>query len=52
MVSMEIREEPKYDADSLMSSLGGAFSLYLGITLVSLFEVFELLSVCVRSRLK
>ena len=37
-----IKQTPKYNSFSLMTNLGGSFSLYLGITLVSLFESIEL----------
>ena len=36
-------ESPKYNAQSLLSSLGGAFSLYLGISAIAMFEVLELI---------
>jgi len=38
-----IEEVPKYEFQSLMSSLGGTISLYLGVSIVSAFEVIELL---------
>ena len=37
-----ITESPKYNFQSLLSSLGGAFSLYLGISIIALFESLEL----------
>lgn len=37
-----VKELAKYNFESLLSSFGGAFSLYLGISLVALFEVVEL----------
>ncbi len=39
----DIAEVEQFTFMSLLSSLGGALSLYLGITLVSIFEVLELL---------
>ena len=36
-----VREEPKFTPDTLMSSLGGALSLYLGISVLSMLEVLE-----------
>lgn len=38
-----IEEDEEYNAWSILSTIGGAVSLYLGITLVSLFEFVELL---------
>ena len=40
--STEIIEEPKYTRESLLVSLGGAVSLFLGISVVALFEFVEL----------
>ena len=37
-----VKELAKYNFESLLSSFGGAFSLYLGVSLVALFEVVEL----------
>ena len=37
-----IKEVPKYTPDSLLSSLGGALSLYLGISIISMFELLQL----------
>lgn len=37
-----ITENPKVSKIGLLGNLGGAFSLYLGISLVALFEVVEL----------
>ena len=38
-----IRESPQMGAQSLLSRIGGAVSLYLGISVIALFEIFELL---------
>ena len=38
-----IIESPKYDDQGLVTSLGGALSLFLGISIISMFEIFELL---------
>ena len=38
-----VQEDAKYTTFSLMSSLGGATSLYLGISFVVLFEFFEVI---------
>ena len=37
-----VKELPKYTPDSILSSLGGALSLYLGISIISLFETWQL----------
>jgi len=37
-----IEEQPRYLFQSLMSSLGGTISLYLGVSIVSAFEIVEL----------
>ena len=39
-----ITEEAKYNFESILTSVGGALSLYLGISLVAMFEYFELLA--------
>ena len=36
-----VREIPKYNTGSLISSIGGALSLYLGVSIISMFEVVE-----------
>ena len=36
-----IVEEPKYDLPGFLVELGGALSLFLGASLVSVFEYFE-----------
>lgn len=41
MTKTEIKESPKYDFGSFLVSLGGAISLYLGISIVSFFEIVE-----------
>ena len=38
----QVLESPKYDTQGTLSSLGGAFSLYLGVSFISLFELGEL----------
>lgn len=45
-----VREDPEYDFITLLTSLGGAFSLCLGMSLISLFEFFELSVACVARR--
>ena len=42
-----IKEIPQYTGFSFLANLGGAFSLYLGISFAVLFELFEVvLRVC------
>ena len=42
--NVEVKEEiPKYTTESLVSSLGGALSLYLGVTIISFLEIVEVL---------
>ena len=36
-----VTESPKVSGTDLLSNIGGAFSLYLGISLIALFETFE-----------
>ena len=38
-----IEEKPEYTWDQYLASLGGALSLYLGISLVSVFELLDFL---------
>lgn len=38
----EVIEKPKYEFSSIMSDIGGAISVYLGISLVSLFELVDI----------
>ena len=38
-----VYESPKYSFSSFLSALGGALSLFQGITLVAVFEFFELI---------
>ena len=40
---MEFTERPEYSMDSFLSALGGALSLFLGVSLVQAFEVVEFL---------
>ena len=45
--AIEVQEElPKYTVGSLISNLGGAMSLYLGVTIVALFEIVEVVFHC------
>ena len=45
--AIEVQEElPKYTVGSLISNLGGAMSLYLGVTIVALFEIVEVIFHC------
>jgi len=39
----EIMQSPTISFDSLFSQIGGAISLYLGISVIMAFEVFELI---------
>ncbi len=42
--TMEVEEVPKYEGfDSVLSSVGGAISLYLGMSFASILEVVEFL---------
>ena len=41
MTKTGIKESPKYNFGSFLVSLGGAISLYLGISFVSFFEIVE-----------
>lgn len=41
MGALKTVELPKYNLESFLVKLGGAFSLYLGICVVSLFEIVE-----------
>ena len=43
-----INENPLMGTQALLSSLGGAFSLYLGISIIALFEIIELLAGFIR----
>ena len=38
-----IVESPKYDNAGLLNSLGGALSLFLGVSIIMLFEWLELI---------
>ena len=38
-----IQETPAMDVAQLMSNLGGVIGLYLGVSIVAAFEVFELI---------
>ncbi len=38
MLVVDIQEQPKYSAFSFLSNVGGAISLYLGVSLVAVFE--------------
>ena len=38
-----ISESPEYTLDSLLSALGGALSIFQGLTLLIIFETLELL---------
>ena len=42
METTNIMEHPKYTATSFMNSLGGTLSLWLGISLIMVFEAVEL----------
>ena len=37
-----IYEIPEYTSNSFLSALGGALSIYQGLTLLTMFEFFEL----------
>ena len=45
-VVTRVVEEPKHDTRSILSNLGGATSLFLGISLIALFELLELAVRC------
>ena len=38
----KVEEEKKYSLSGILSSIGGAISLYLGMSFISLFEVLEI----------
>ncbi|KAK0055368.1 degenerin unc-8, partial [Biomphalaria pfeifferi] len=38
----EINEEPDYDTYQLMSDFGGTIGLWLGFSILSLFEIFQI----------
>ncbi|XP_070576333.1 degenerin mec-10-like [Ptychodera flava] len=48
----EIREEPAYPIESLFSDIGGSLGLYIGLSIITVFEFFEFvveaLRVCLR----
>lgn len=44
-----VTEQASMTVDGLLSSIGGALSLYIGITVVSFFELFEFLVLLIRS---
>ena len=37
-----VKESPQFTDEGLLTALGGAFSLYLGFSILSLFEVVEI----------
>ena len=41
--TMQTTEQPKLDPQTMISSLGGAISVFLGISIISAFEFIELL---------
>ena len=43
MTISEICEEKKYSFFTFLASLGGAISLYLGMSFIAMFELFEIL---------
>ena len=47
-----IEEVGKYNFESLLSSFGGALSLYLGVSLVALFELIEFAARLVLDRIR
>ena len=47
-----IEEKPKTDFPQFLSNLGGAVSLYLGVSLVAIFEVLEVLVRCLMGGFK
>ena len=40
---MNIIESPEYNFDSLLTNLGGALSLCLGVSFIMVFEIIELI---------
>ena len=47
-----IDEFPQYPTSNIISSIGGVISLYLGISLVSFFELVDLLIHCIYHAIK
>ena len=45
--SVRVQEEPEFTFSGLLSAIGGAVSLYLGLSLVTMCEVVEMLCVVV-----
>ena len=48
----EYREIPKMSGEDLLGILGGHFHLFLGMSLMSFFEIFELLAIILLSKYK
>ena len=44
---MIVEDTPKYTVASILSSVGGAIGLFLGLSIVSIFEFLELIGMCV-----
>ena len=42
MVVTEIEEQPENTSTGILNSLGGALSLWLGISMIMVFEIVEL----------
>ena len=45
--TMIVEDTPKYTVASILSSVGGAIGLFLGLSIVSIFEFLELIGMCV-----
>ena len=43
---MIVEDSPKYTLASILSNVGGAIGLYLGLSIVSVFEFLELIGMC------
>ena len=44
---MIVEDSPKYTLASILSNVGGAIGLFLGLSIVSIFEFLELIGMCI-----
>ena len=44
---MIVEDYPKYTVASILSNVGGAIGLFLGLSIVSIFEFLELIGMCI-----
>ena len=44
--TMIVEDLPKHTVSSILSSVGGAIGLFLGLSIVSIFEFLELIVMC------